>query len=73
VVNPEAAFAEFRRVEVEEVSRKLISSTPQWPGGRHSGLGRDASSHLAEGLGGMAAGLLLTALVHLLGRRRRRG
>lgn len=84
VVNPEAAFAEFRRVEVEEVSRKLISSTPLWPGGGTPELegqasqdagsvqGRGDSRHLTEGLGGMAAGLLLTALVHLLGRRRRR-
>jgi putative membrane protein len=31
IINPEATFEQFRRVEVETVSRKLVSSTPYLP------------------------------------------
>ena len=31
ILTPDAAFDEFKQVEVEEVSRKMISTTPYWP------------------------------------------
>lgn len=83
VLNPGAGFDELKRVEVEEVSRKLISSHPYWPGASPArdapsapsttspaGSPTEAKHPIGEGLGGMAAGLLLTALVQRLRRVR---
>lgn len=70
VLNPGAGFDELKRVEVEEVSRKMISSHPYWPGSAQSASEPplESSRNLTEGLGGMAAGLLLTGLVYRLRR-----
>lgn len=63
VLTPDAAFDEFKRVEVEEVSRKMVRSEPYFPAGS-SAAGREPG--LAEGTGGMAGGLLLIGLISVL-------
>lgn len=67
ILTPNAAFDEFKQVEVEEVSRKLISTQPYWPLDRTEGEAKDPN--LSEGIGGILAGLLLTSLINLLRRR----
>jgi putative membrane protein len=57
VINPEASFEQFQRVEVETVSRKLVSSTPfiPWTG---DNLQREDTDRFG-GLFGMFAGLIM--------------
>ncbi len=57
ILNPDATFDELKQVEIETVSRKMISSTPYFPG-----INWPESSDqmdVAGGIGGIAVGLLL--------------
>ena len=63
VLTPDAAFDEFRRVEVEEVSRKMVHSEPYFPAGESAA---ENDPDVAEGAGGMAAGLLMIGLISVL-------
>lgn len=56
-LTPDAAFDEFKRVEVETVSRKMISSTPYFPGSELQPV--DEEPNVAGGTAGMGIGLLL--------------
>jgi len=63
VLTPNAAFDEFKRVEVEIVSKKLVSSTPYIPSWNN---GTERNPDIAGGLGGMAAGILMIGLIAYL-------
>lgn len=63
-LSPDAAFDEFKRVEVETVSRKLISSNPYFPGSESQP--DSEQPNVAGGVAGMGIGLLLIGGVFYL-------
>lgn len=68
VENPNATFNELKRIEIETVSRKLVSSQPYFPGLNWPE--DDEKIDLTGGLAGMAAGLsLIFAIVYLRKKR----
>jgi putative membrane protein len=63
ILNPESAFDQFRRVEVETVSRRLVSSEPFLPWGDEE---RAEDTDRAGGFTGMLIGLLLIGAISYL-------
>jgi len=63
VLTPNAAFDEFKRVEVEEVSKKIVFSTPYMPIPDNDS---DRETDLSGGLGGMGAGILMIGFIAYL-------
>lgn len=66
VLTPDAAFDQFRRVEVETVSQKLISSKPFFPKDMDEEL--RSQTNIMGGLTGMAIGLLMIIGISFLRR-----
>lgn len=67
IQNPEAAFEQFRRVEVETVSRKLIASEPFFPWTADES--KRAETDEWQGVGGMAIGLSMIVGIAYLRRK----
>ncbi len=63
VLTPNAAFDEFRRVEVEEVSKKLVSSKPYLP---YFSDEAGRKPKVAEGAGGIITGILFIGFIAYL-------
>lgn len=68
VENPNATFDELKRVEVETVSRKLVSSQPYFPGLNWPE--EDKNINVAGGLAGMVVGLSLIIVIAYLRKNR---
>jgi putative membrane protein len=66
VVNPDATFEQFRRVEVETVSRRLVSSDPYFP---TADVAAEKESDVKGGVAGMVIGLLLIGAISYLRRK----
>lgn len=64
IENPNAAFDRLKRIEVETVSRKLVSSQPYFPG--FTWPEEDENIDLYGGVWGMAAGLSLIFVISYL-------
>lgn len=63
IINPDATFDQFRRVEVETVSRRLVSSSPYFPGGDTAA---EKETDVVAGAAGILFGLLLIGAISYL-------
>lgn len=68
ILNPDATFDELKRVKIETVSRKLISSQPYFPG--YNWPESDEQIDIAGGIVGMAIGLFLIIGIAYLRRKK---
>ncbi len=66
VINADAAFEQFRRVEVETVSRRMVSSKPYFPAGDSAA---EKEADRLSGAAGITAGLLLIGAISFLRRK----